>query len=95
MPYVRISLMKPLSGREAEVEKLNQELVAMYSQAEGCLLSHFVRSVDGSGEMGRLVLWESEGAADRAATTNRSMSLRSRLHLLVRKGHQDRSFHAE
>ena len=95
MPYVRISLMKPLSGREAEVEKLNQELVAMYSQAEGCLLSHFVRSVDGSGEMGRLFLWESEGAADRAATTNRSMSLRSRLHLLVRKGHQDRSFHAE
>ncbi|HEU4760153.1 MAG TPA: antibiotic biosynthesis monooxygenase [Dehalococcoidia bacterium] len=95
MPYVRISLMKPLAGKEAEVEKLNQDLVAMYSQAEGCLLAHFVRSVDGSGEMGRLALWDSEGAADRAATSNRSMSLRSRLHILVRKGHQDRSFRAE
>ncbi len=95
MPYVRISLMKPLAGREAEVETLNQELVAMYSREEGCLLSHFMRATDGSSEVGRVSLWESEAAADRAATTHRSMSLRSRLHLLVRRGHQDRSFRAD
>ena len=35
-------------------------------------------------------LWESENAADMAATHDRSMFLRSRLHLLIEHGHQDR-----
>ena len=95
MPYIRISLMKPLAGREADVETLNEELVALYRQEQGCLLSHFVRALDGSGELGRVSLWESEAAADRAATSHHSMALRSRLHLLVRRGHQDRSFQAQ
>ena len=39
MPYVRISLMKPLAGREAEVADLNAQLVSFYRRQRGCLQS--------------------------------------------------------
>lgn len=92
MPYVRISLMHPLPGREAEVEDLNRQLITLYSEQRGFMESRFIRSAAGCGEVGRVTFWQSEGAADAAATSDRSMSLRSRLHLLVQRGHQDRSF---
>ena len=95
MSYVRISLMKPLAGRELEVTKLNLELVSLYRQQPGCISSQFIRSTEASGDIGRLSFWESESAADAAATGDHSMHLRSRLHLAVRRGHQDRSFHTE
>ena len=95
MPYVRISLMKPLTGKEAEVLELNSQLVELYRKQKGCLAIHLLKGTTGSPEVGRLGLWESEGAADRAANSMRSMSLRSRLHLLVRRGHEDRSFLAD
>ena len=92
MGYVRISLMRPLAGREAEADKLNLDLVEYYRQQAGCLQSTVIHAADGSGETGRVSFWESETAADTAASTDRSMFLRSRLHLLLRRGHQDRSF---
>jgi len=92
MPYIRISLMNPQAGREAEVAELNEQLTMFYRQQEGCLLSYFVEAADGSGEMGRVSLWESEEVADRAANVEHSLALRSRLHLVVRAGHRDRSF---
>jgi quinol monooxygenase YgiN len=85
--------MKPLAGREPEVEKLNSELVELYRRQPGCLQSVLIKAVGGSGELGRLSFWESERAADTAAQSQRSLFLRSRLHLLVRKDHQERSFH--
>ncbi|MDO8614165.1 MAG: antibiotic biosynthesis monooxygenase [Dehalococcoidia bacterium] len=95
MAYVRISLMRPLSGRDQEALKLNSELVELYRDQQGCLGSHLITAADGSGEMGRVSFWASEAAADTAATTDRSLFLRSRLHLLVRRGHQDRSFQSQ
>ncbi len=95
MPYVRISIMRPLAGREAEALGLNKELAQLYSAQRGCLSSQLIRAADGSGEMGRVSFWESEGDADAAATADPSMVLRARLHLLVRRGHQERSFHTD
>ena len=95
MAYVRISLMRPLAGREAEVDELNRELVQFYRGQAGCLQSTVLHATDDSGETGRVSFWESEGTADAAASTDRSMFLRSRLHLMVRRGHQDRSFHSD
>ena len=94
MTYVRISLMRPLSRHQLEVEKLNRELVQLYRKQEGCISSHLIRAADGSSEVGRVSFWQSEGTADAAATSDQSLSLRSRLHLLVKRGHQDRSFHS-
>ena len=92
MAYVRISLMRPLTGRGADLDQLNLELVEYYRRQPGCLQSTVIHAADGSGETGRVSFWESEAAADAAASSDRSMSLRSRLHLLLRRGHQDLSF---
>ncbi len=92
MTYIRVSTMKPLAGREEEASQVNQELVDFYRTQEGCASSHFVKAADSSGEQGRISFWSSERAANEAATREHSLYLRSRLHLLVRRGHQDRSF---
>ncbi len=95
MPYIRVSLMKPLAGSEPEVTEINKELVALYRQQEGCLQVYFMRATDSSGKVGRVSVWTSEEAAERAATDDRSLSRRSRLHLQVQAGHEERSFIAE
>ncbi len=95
MRYVRFSLMRPLAGREAEVKELNERLIAFYQGQQGCLQGYLLTAADDSGELGRFSLWESAEAADRAANDQHSLSLRSRLRLLVRKGHTERSFYTE
>ena len=95
MQYIRVSIMKPKDGRGPEVAEINEQLAAFYRQQEGCLQGYSMRAADGSGEMGRLSIWESDEAAEQAATTEHSLSLRSRLHLLVQTGHEQRSFLAE
>jgi quinol monooxygenase YgiN len=85
-------MMTPAKGHEEEVSALNEQLVAFYRAQPGCLGSHFIRAADTSGEQGRVSFWTSEAAAAAAATQERSLYLRSRLHLLVQFGHQDRSF---
>ncbi|GBD13376.1 hypothetical protein HRbin24_01404 [bacterium HR24] len=95
MAYIRVSLMRAAPGHEGEVERLNRELVAYYRRFPGCLGTYYVRSADGSGEVGRVSIWESDDAADRAANDDHSMAVRSQLHLLIQPGHQDRSFQAE
>lgn len=92
MTYIRVSTMTPLAGREEEAGQVNQELVDYYRARSGCISSHSVKAADTSGELGRISFWTSERAADEAATQEHSLHLRSRLHLLVRHGHQDRSF---
>ena len=92
MAYIRVSTMTPLAGREEEAGQVNQELVDFYRTQEGCVSSHFVKAADSSGEQGRISFWTSERAADEAATGEHSLYLRSRLHLLVQRGHEERSF---
>lgn len=95
MPYVRISLMKPLAGQSEDVAQLNRELVAFYRTQKGCLACYYLTAVDESGETGRVTIWEQEADADQAASQDHSMALRSKLHLLVQPGHSERSFLAE
>ena len=92
MTYIRVSTMRPLAGREEEASQVNQELVELYGSQKGCVSCHFVKAADSSGEQGRISIWSSERAANEAATQERSLQLRSRLHLLVGRDHQDRSF---
>lgn len=91
MAYVRITLMIPLPDQEVDAGKLNRELAELYGCQEGCRGSHVVRAADGSGEIGRVSFWDSEGVADAAATLDRSLYLRSHLQLLVRD-EESRSF---
>jgi len=94
MPYVRISLMRPMSGQGPEVERLNRELLDFYRRCPGCLAAYYLEAADGSGEVGRLTVWEREEDADRAANAEHSLAMRSQLHLRIQPGHVDRSFRA-
>jgi len=87
--------MTPAEGREEDARWLNEELVTFYRQQDGCIGSHFVVAADGAGEQGRVSFWQSERHADAAAVLDHSLYLRSRLHLAVRDGHQQRSFTTE
>lgn len=92
MSYVRISLMTPTRGREEEVKRLNQEISAFNRTHKGCQYSLVITATDGSGELGRLTVWDSREAAERVANLQHSMSLRSQLHLAIEPGHAERSF---
>jgi quinol monooxygenase YgiN len=95
MPYIRISLMIPLAGREAEVIDLNDQLVAFHRGQTGCLQSYVMRSSQASQDMGRISLWESEEDAEQTASVESTLALRSRLHLLVQEGHREIAFQAD
>lgn len=84
--------MTPARGHEQEVTAINEQLAEFYRSQPGCLSSNFVRAADASGEQGRVTFWAREADADAAAGQERSLYLRSRLHLLVQAGHQERSF---
>ncbi|MDP2949485.1 MAG: hypothetical protein Q8P22_08095 [Chloroflexota bacterium] len=94
MPYLRLSLMKPMAGHEDEVEGINRELVQINQGDPGCLASYLIAAMDGSAEVGRASVWASEADADRVANEPRPLSLRSQLHLLIQAGHAERSFAA-
>ena len=94
MSYIRTSLMTPAQRREAEARGFNQELSAFYRAQEGRRDCFVITAADGSGELGRLSVWDSEEAAERAANHQHSMSLRSQLHLSVQPGQAERSFFA-
>lgn len=94
MSYVRISPMTPAQGREEEVRRLNQDLSTFYRAEEGGRDPVVISAADGSGELGRLSVCDSEEAAERAANHQRSMSLRPQLRLATQPGHAERSFFA-
>lgn len=95
MPYVRISLMVPLVGREAEVIDLNEELVAFHRRQKGCLQSYVMRPSKASRDTGRISMWESEEDAEETANVESTLALRSRLHLAVQEGHRELAFSAD
>jgi quinol monooxygenase YgiN len=95
MAYVRVSTMTPSAGREAEAAQINRKLITFYRDQPGCLHTTYLRAVDGSNQIGRVTFWETSAHADRAALAERSIYLRSRLHLVIQNGYEDRSFETE
>jgi hypothetical protein len=92
-----MSLMRPQSGREAEVERLLEDLIRYYRQQNGFLAGWKVSALDRTGEVGRITVWESEADADHAANQQRVLSLRSELNLLLEEDteHVERAFEAQ
>ncbi len=92
MAYVAISMMVPISGQEAEVEKINKELMDYAKSLEGCLSAHALKASDSSGYVCRVSEWESADHANKGVTTMHAMALRSELHLKIQPGHMDKGF---
>jgi len=94
--YIRLSLMTPKPGKEAEVAAMMDNLVDLYRQHEGFIDGYKLSAADETGDIGRVTVWRSEADADQTAQTTHVMSRRSDLMPLIEEGsHEERSFFAE
>lgn len=79
MFYLRLSLARPIEGREAEIRRIVDDLLSHFSGEEGFVKGYRLSACDGGREAGRITLWKSEEAAERAATGEHVMALRSKI----------------
>lgn len=93
MPYVRVSIVKPKSGDDAEVRRIMDELIGFFTHQPGYLDGFRIDARDGTGFLGRITVWQDEASADRAAQTDHVLSLRSQLNPVVEEGtHEEHAF---
>ena len=81
MACLRLTLLRPRPGAIAETQRLLEDLDQALSAADGLLLS-FVTQVE-TDRLGRVALWHTKEDANRAATREHTLSLRSRLRHLA------------
>ena len=93
--YVRLSLMVPRRGCADRVSQTTDDLLDYFSKQPGYVRGYKLTSSDGSGELGRLTVWTSEEEADRVATSEHVLAVRSELmQLIEEESHVERSFTA-
>ena len=80
MACLRMTLLRPRAGTTADVQALLEELDTSLAGSEG-LLASFVTEVE-SNRLGRVSLWLTKEDANREATRDHVLSLRSRLRFL-------------
>ncbi len=80
MACLRLTLLRPRIGATEEVQRLLDQLDESLASAEGLVLS-FVTQVE-TDRLGRVSLWHSKEDANRVATQEHILSLRSRLRHL-------------
>ena len=90
MPYVRIALMQPKAEHRGTVRELQTELLSYDRTLPGFLGGYLLEPDDGTGRIGRLVLWESRANADHAAQQQHTLTLRARLPALIQQGARGR-----
>jgi hypothetical protein len=93
--YVRLSLMTPLAGMEGDLLEAQKDLLRFFAEQPGYVDGYLLTAHDGSGEVGRIGIWESEEQADQAANSDHVLAVRSRINQLIRPGYSERSFLAD
>jgi hypothetical protein len=79
MSCLRLTLLEPRPGAEAEVRHVLEDLDAHLADAPGLVLSFVLGQPE---RLGRVSLWLSRDDANREATSSHILALRSRLRLL-------------
>lgn len=93
MPYIRISIIRPLHGQEAAAQTLITQLTDYYGRQPGNLASYRLDHDDGSNRYGRLSIWRNEEDAERAAVSEHNLALRSQMNLVIEpESHEELSF---
>lgn len=93
--YVRISFMTPKDAFAQRVIEINEDLLAFFTGQPGFVRGYWLASHEPKGEIGRVTVWRSEADADRAATTQHVLAVRSELLRLIEEdSHVERSFTA-
>ncbi|MGI8549614.1 MAG: hypothetical protein ACR2PL_02290, partial [Dehalococcoidia bacterium] len=83
MPYVRLALMEPKPEHIAEVRSIHDDLLHYDKTLPGYLEGYLLEAADGSGRLGRLIVWEHKDDADRAAQQQHTLTVRSALAPLI------------
>ena len=92
MPALRLSIFEPMPGKQAEVERLLDSLEAVLSKYPGYVMGGRFSAADRPEEVGRLGIWQEHTQADRAATDDDVIALRSQIHQIVKTGHMERLY---
>lgn len=79
MAVVRITIARPRTEVQHEVEQYFRELIDRTSRMPGFLSGYVLQASGASGEVGRVTIWESQEAANRAANDPRVMAIHARL----------------
>ena len=95
MCFVRVSLLVPSAMNVGEISRIQRELMAYFAALEGFVDGYYLEAADESGVVGRITVWEGPGFADRAATDNHVMALRSSLLELLDEQIVAQGFRAE
>ena len=92
MPALRLSIMVPLPGSRAEVERLLTHLEDLLAKHPGYVMGGRFNAADNSNEVGRIGIWRSHAEADHAATDDDVIAVRSQLHQIIQPGHLERLY---
>ena len=92
LSYIRLTVATPPPERLAEVREQYQEIIAYVSTFPGYEFGWVVAPGYGDGEVGRLTIWQSEAAANSAATDPHAMALHARVRFTAAGNLWDRSF---
>lgn len=79
MPFVRITIARPRPELRARVRDNFRDLLATSAKLPGYLGGYVLESPDSSGEVGRVTIWESHGAANAAANDPHVLAVHSEL----------------
>lgn len=80
MPFVRISVTYPRSDVRDEVRRHFEELIYRSQTLPGFVSAYALVSADANGGLGRVTVWDSHEAANRAANDPRIMATHAKLH---------------
>jgi hypothetical protein len=92
--YLRLSLARPREGRNDEVQRLEEDLLSFFAAQEDFVSGYRLTACEGSREVGRITVWKREEAAERAATTDHVMAVRSELLAATEEERVEMAFEA-
>ena len=90
MTIARQSIVHPRPGQAARVEQIFDELLTVFVTAPGYLWGFRYRPQEGSGEVGRITVWQDHDDADHVAQGTHVIALRAELNRLVQGEHVER-----
>lgn len=90
MPYMRIALMSPRPEHAEQVHDLQVELLQYDKTLHGFLGGYVLETEDGTDRIGRVAIWETRSDADHAAQEQHTLTRRSDLLRLIRRGPSSR-----
>ena len=86
MPYVRLTVIRPLPGQHENARALLEKIEHLFADDPGMLMGfEFGDAREVDAPIGRVAVWESNTAANKRATSTAAIGLRAELQRLCRE----------